>query len=165
MIGHLLTQDIAIYQSERGEISLRSDLEADNLWITQRQLADVFDVDVRTVNEHILNIFKSGELGEDSVIRNFRITAADGKNYDTKHYNLDMAISVGYRINSAKATKFRKWATQVLKSHIAQGYTINEARLLTRSQEIVLALDNIQQIQKKSESIDTDGTVALISHC
>ena len=80
MNGRALAKDIAIYQSERGEISLRSDLEADNLWITQRQLADVFDVDVRTVNEHILNIFKSDELDENPTIRNFRITAADGKN-------------------------------------------------------------------------------------
>lgn len=157
-----MNQELAIYQSERGEIALRSDSEADDLWITQRQLADVFDVDVRTINEHILNIFKQDELMEPAVIRKFQITAADGKNYNTKHYNLDMAIAVGYRVNSTKATKFRKWATQVLKSHIAQGYSLNPSRLLTRTKNIDKALDSILQFQKKNGAIDTDQVVELI---
>jgi len=92
-------------------------------------MAQLFDVDVRTVNEHLKNIFKSGELQEDSVIRKFRITAADGKNYNTNFYNLDVIISVGYRVNSVRATQFRQWATQVLREFAIKGYVLDKKRM------------------------------------
>lgn len=154
-----------VYQGEQGEILIKPDQEANTLWITQRQLADVFDVDVRTVNEHIGNIFKSGEFDENPTIRNFRIVQKEGsRNVEREiaHYNLDMAIPIGYRINSVRATKFRKWATEILKAHIGQGYTINEARPLTRSKEITLALESIQKLQKKNDAIDKDQVIELI---
>lgn len=161
-IKHKNEGERVLFQSERGEISLRSDFDAETLWITQRQLAEVFAVDIRTVNEHISNIFKTRELDEESVIRIFRITAADGKKYNTKHYNLDMAISVGYRVNSAKATKFRKWATEVLRSHIVDGYTINANRLKNRQRDVQHAIENLQHLQNQTEVLDVDQTLELI---
>ena len=90
--------------------------------LTQRRMAELFDVDVRTISEHLGNVFSSGELERDSVIRKFRITASDGKRYAIQHYNLDAIISVGYRVNSVRATQFRQWATSVLRDfdHLEQ---------------------------------------------
>ena len=99
------------------------------IWLTQKIMAELFDVNVRTVNEHLQNIFSGGELEENSVIRNFRITAQDGKNYTVKHYNLDAIISVGYRVNSVRATQFRQWATGVLKKYAIRGYVIDKERM------------------------------------
>ena len=94
--------EIVIYTSEDGSISLDTKLENDTIWLSQKQMAELFDKNVRTVNEHINNIFTEGELDKNSVIRNFRITANDCKNYDTNFYNLDVIISVGYRVKSLR---------------------------------------------------------------
>lgn len=94
--------DIVIYQSESGAASLEVHLDHETVWLTQKQMSVLFGKDVRTVNEHIKNIFKEEELDELSVIRKFRITASDGKTYDTAHFNLDVIISVGYRVKSAQ---------------------------------------------------------------
>ena len=89
----------------------------------------LYDVNVRTVNEHLKKIFSDSELQEDSVIRKFRITAADGKNYNTKHYNLSAIIAVGYKVNSERAVQFRKWATTVIKEYTIKGYTMDDERI------------------------------------
>ena len=103
--------------------------EDGTIWLTQKLMAQLFDVDVRTVSEHLRNIFISGELEKKSVIRKFRITASDGKSYLTMHYNLDTIISVGYRVNSIRATQFRQWATAVLRDFTLRGYVIDRARM------------------------------------
>ncbi|HAJ33192.1 MAG TPA: cytochrome C biogenesis protein CycH [Candidatus Atribacteria bacterium] len=121
--------EIVIYTTPEGKETFEVNLKKDTVWLSQKQMAGLFEKDVRTVNEHIRNIFKEGELEENSVIRNFRITAADGKKYSTNMYNLDMIISVGYRVNSKRGTQFRIWATNVLKEHLIKGYTINEKRM------------------------------------
>ncbi len=128
--------DIVIYQAETGATALQVHLDHDTVWLTQKQMSVLFDKDVRTVNEHIKNIFREAELDEFSVIRKFRITAADGKTYDTAHYNLDVIISVGYRVKSQQGTRFRQWATQVLRNHIVKGYTVNEQRLREESAKL-----------------------------
>lgn len=92
-------------------------------------MSELFSVDVRTISEHLKNIFESGELDADSVIRKFRTTAADGKNYNTQFYNLDAIISVGYRVNSVRATQFRQWATKVLREFAVKGYVMDKKRL------------------------------------
>ncbi|MEK9168433.1 MAG: virulence protein RhuM/Fic/DOC family protein [Patescibacteria group bacterium] len=122
--------EIVIYKTAKNEVRLDVRLEAETVWLTQKQMAFLFDKDIRTVNEHAKNIFIEGELKEKSVIRNFRITASDGKKYDTNFYNLDVIISIGYRIKSRRGTQFRIWATKTLKNHLIKGYTINEKRLL-----------------------------------
>ncbi len=124
-----MSDQIVIYQSPDGITLIDVRLEADTVWLTQKQMAELFDKDVRTVNEHIRNIFKEGELAENSVIRKFRITASDGKTYETSHYNLDVIISVGYRVKSHRGTQFRQWATRILRDHLVQGFTVNQTRL------------------------------------
>ena len=117
------------YSSSDGSIKVQVAVGDETVWASQKGMAELFDVDVRTINEHLQNIFKSSELDEISVIRKFRITASDGKSYDTKFYDLDAIISVGYRVNSYKATQFRKWATTVLREYLIKGYVLNDDRL------------------------------------
>jgi hypothetical protein len=101
----------------------------EDIWLTQKMMASLYDVDVRTVNYHLKKIFGDSELQEDSVIRNFRITAADGKNYNTKHYNLSAIIAVGYKVNSERAVQFRKWATRIIQEFTIKGYAMDDERL------------------------------------
>ena len=121
--------EIILYQTSDGRTRLDVRVEGETVWLTQKQLAELFDKDIRTVNEHIVNIFAERELQEDSVIRRFRITAADGKQYDTQHYNLDVIISVGYRVRSHRGTQFRQWATQRLREYLVKGFTMDDERL------------------------------------
>ena len=121
--------EFLFYQSADGRIRLQVRLEAESVWLTQKLMAELFQKDVRTINEHLQNIFAEGELSPNSVIRNFRITAADGKNYDTAHYNLDVIISVGYRVKSQRGTQFRVWATQRLREYIVKGFAMDDERL------------------------------------
>lgn len=102
--------EILIYQTEDGSTKIQTRLENETVWLTQAQMAELFGKSKKTISEHISNIFKEGELVENSVIRNFRTTAADGKKYATNFYNLDVIISVGYRVKSLQGTKFRQWA-------------------------------------------------------
>jgi hypothetical protein len=118
-----------LYTTPNGAVKFDVFIQDETVWLTQKQIAELFDVKIPTVNEHLQNIFTAKELHEESVIRNFRITAADGKNYDTKHYNLDAIVSVGYRVNSVRATQFRIWATNVLKEYIIKGFAMNDERL------------------------------------
>jgi hypothetical protein len=101
----------------------------ENIWLTQKMMATLYDIDVRTVNYHLKKTFSDSELEEISVIRNFRITASDGKNYNTNHYNLSAIIAVGYKVNSERAVQFRKWATQVIQEFTIKGYTMDDERL------------------------------------
>ncbi len=103
--------------------------EDENIWLTQKMLAELYGVSVPTINEHIKNIFDDNELGENSVIRNFRITANDGKEYNTKHYNLQMIIAVGFKVNNERAVQFRKWANSIVKDYTIQGWVMDEERL------------------------------------
>ena len=115
-----------------GEIELNISLNDDAIWLTQKQIAQIFDKDTRTINEHIKTIYKDKELDKNPTIRNFRIVQKEGNREverDVMHYNLDMIISVGYKVNSIKATKFRQWATSVLKSYIEDGYVINSDKI------------------------------------
>jgi len=137
---------VIIYQTEDGQFEVNVTLTDDTVWLSQKQMAQLFDVEVHTINYHIKEIFKSSELEENSVIRKIRITAADGKKYDTNFYNLDAIISVGYRVNSAKATKFRIWATRTLKEYLLKGYAMNQKRLTeTGVKELESALEFIKQ--------------------
>jgi len=120
--------EIIIYQNPDGNIKIDVRLEDETVWLTQAQMAELFGKGRTTVTEHIQNVFKEGELDENSVCRNFRHTAADGKNYDTNYYNLDVIISVGYRVKSPQGTQFRIWATQRLKEYIIKGFALNDDR-------------------------------------
>lgn len=112
-----------------GEGGVEAVYADEDVWLSQKMLSTLYDVDVRTVNYHLKKIFDDNELQEDSVIRNFRITASDGKNYNTNHYNLSAIIAVGYKVNSERAVQFRKWATVIIKEYTIKAYVMDDERL------------------------------------
>lgn len=120
---------ILLYSTPKGAAHIEVFFEDETFWLSQKIMAELFGVETHTINYHLKEIFKSGELDENSVIRIFRITAADGKNYNTQFYNLDAIIAVGYRVNSYQATQFRIWATRTLKEFIIKGFVLDDARM------------------------------------
>jgi hypothetical protein len=120
---------IIIYNTEDGQTKIDVLLEHDTVWLSQAQMADLFEKDRKTITEHIQNVFKEGELVADSVCRKFQHTAADKKKYNVNFYNLDVIISVGYRVSSFRGTQFRIWATQKLKEYIIKGFVMDDERL------------------------------------
>ncbi len=120
---------IIIYNTKDVETKIEVQMKDETVWLSQKQMAELFDKDVRTINEHIKNVFSERELAENSVIRKFRITATDSKMYNTNFYNLDVIISVGYRVKSLRGTQFRIWATQKLKEYIIKGFVMDDERL------------------------------------
>lgn len=121
--------NIIIYQAESGHTRIEVKMEDETVWLTQAQIAILFDVDRSVVTKHLGNIFEEGELDKDSVCAKFAHTAEDGKTYQTQFYNLDAIISVGYRIKSIVATHFRRWATERLKEYMIKGFTMDDERL------------------------------------
>ncbi|KAF0282887.1 RhuM family protein [Spiribacter roseus] len=122
--------EIVIFKDEANTVEVR--LEGETLWLSLQRLADLFGRDKSVISRHLRNVFSSGELEREAVVAKSATTAADGKTYQVDHYNLDAIISVGYRVNSTRATRFRQWATRVLREHLTQGYSLNEHRLAQR---------------------------------
>ena len=159
MNDKLNTGEILLYQNIEGNIALDVQLMDDSVWLTQEQMAALFGKAKSTISEHISHVFAEGELVADSVVRNFRTTARDGKNYDTNYYNLDVVISVGYRVKSPQGRQFRIWATARLKDYIIKGFALNDVRfksgksmqyfdeLQTRIREIRLSEKFYQKIK------------------
>lgn len=123
------TAEFLIFTAQSGKDSIEVRFEKETIWLTQKLMAALFDCSTDNISLHLKNIFKEGELQENSVIEDFSVTAADGKNYQTKHYNLDAVIAVGYRVNSMRATQFRQWATGVLRDFAIRGYVLDKERL------------------------------------
>ncbi len=124
--------EVLIYETESGQTQVNVRLDAETVWLTQEQMAELFGRERSVVTKHLRNVFKESELQENSVCANFAHTAADGKTYQTKFYNLDVIISVGYRVKSQRGVQFRQWATRTLRDHLVQGYTLNSTRLAER---------------------------------
>ena len=118
---------VASVGDQQDSIEMR--YEDENIWLTQKMMATLYDVDVRTINYHVKKIFSDSELQEDSVIRKFRITATDGKSYSTNHYSLEMIIAVGFKVNSERAVQFRKWVNQIAKDYTIKGWVMDDERL------------------------------------
>ena len=118
---------VASVGEQQDSIEIR--YEDENIWLTQKMMAVLYDVDVRTINYHVKKIFSDSELQEDSVIRKFRITASDGKSYNTNHYSLEMIIAVGFKVNSERAVQFRKWVNQIAKDYTIKGWVMDDERL------------------------------------
>ncbi len=161
-----MENQIAIYKNNDGNIECSVNLRDNTLWLSLDQIATVFQKNKSTISRHIKNIFETEELDKDSVVAFFATTANDGKTYNVAYYNLDMIISVGYRINSKIATNFRKWATNVLKNYLTQGYAINE-KLLSDKQEKIQTLQTTVSLLTRSltnqiESLDDAQQVAKI---
>ena len=161
----LSNQSIAIYKD--GELELKTSIDSETIWLTQKQIAELFDKDIRTINEHIKFIYKEEELVENSTIRNFRIVQKEGNREvarDVLHYNLDVIISIGYRANSKKATKFRQWATSVLKEYIFNGYALNshkitEQRLLNLENDMQVVKSKFKDYEPQKQHIFYDGQI------
>lgn len=142
--------NILLYQD--GEITLNVSFDQKTVWLNRNQLSELFDRDVKTIGKHINNVFKEKELEENSAVAKFATTASDGKTYSVEHYDLDLIISIGYRVKSQKGVEFRKWATKVLNKHLIEGYTINQKRLQEKgleefNQTISLLKDTISSSQ------------------
>ena len=141
--------EIIVYTTQDGKETFEVNLKEETVWLSQRQMAELFEKDVRTINEHIGNIYKEKELSKSSTIRNFRIVQKEGNRLVERKrscYNLDVIISVGYRVKSQRGTQFRIWATNILKNHLIQGYTINQKRLQENQAKI-------KELQKTSKLI------------
>ncbi|MDO9533876.1 MAG: virulence RhuM family protein [Bacillota bacterium] len=141
------TSQIVIYQAKDGQTRLDVRLDDETVWLTQMQICDLFHKSKATISEHIKHIFEEGELDENSVVRKYRTTAADGKTYDTNNYNLDMIISVGYRVKSVQGTQFRIWATQRIKEYIVKGFTLDDERLKQGGQKARYFQELLQRIR------------------
>ena len=148
-----------------GEIEIVTKLKDENIWITQKQMCELFGRDKSVISRHISNIFKSGELDKNSVVANFATTASDGKTYQVEYYNLDAIISVGYRVNSKKATKFRQWATKVLKDYILKGYALNQKRLQKNFKEFKQEIELLTNVIKSSnlKEIEAKGFLDIVT--
>ena len=138
-------------------MEVRLDADRETVWLTQRQMADLFDKDVRTVNEHLQNVFAECELEREATIRDFRIVRQEGNRQVTRaieHYNLDVIISVGYRVKSHQGTRFRQWATRVLREHLTRGWTLNRQRFDENARELEAAL---LLVRKAAQSPELDA--------
>ena len=121
--------EFLLYTTPNGDVKVEIFFHNENVWLTQKRIAELFGKGRSTITEHLQNIFQEGELDENSVCRDFRHTGNDGKQYQTKYYNLDAILSVGYRVNSAQATQFRIWASKILKEYIIKGFAMDDERL------------------------------------
>ncbi len=155
--------EIAIYETDSGVIQVT--LEQETVWLSQAQMAELFGTKRPAITKHLSNIFSSGELSKDSVCSILEHTASDGKRYKSQFYNLDAIISVGYRVNSVNATRFRVWANRILKEYLVKGYSINRDRFEQNAIELEQALKLIQKAAKSPE-LSTDsgrGLVEIVS--
>ncbi len=156
---------IEMFQTSDGQTDIRVQFEEDTVWLNRQQLSELFDRDVKTLGKHVNNVFKEGELNKDSVVAKFATTAVDGKVYQVEHYNLDVIISIGYRVKSQRGTQFRIWATQRLREYLEQGYALNQQRFDKNSAELQQALSLIKKASQ-SPQLNTDegrGLVEIIS--
>ena len=157
-------QEIIIYEALDNQIEVQVQFDGETMWLTQSQLCELFEQTKQNISLHINNCFKEGELDADSVVKESLITASDGKKYRTKSYNLDVIISVGYRVKSKRGTQFRIWANQVLKNYLVQGYAINEKRLQQKTHHLE-ALKKVVALQERvltDYTLDTNETQGLI---
>ncbi|KAF5437554.1 hypothetical protein C5S35_03455 [Candidatus Methanophagaceae archaeon] len=145
--------DFILYTSNEGKVNIDVFLQDETIWLTQKAISELYGVQRPAITKHLKNIFDSGELQEDSVGSILEHTASDGKKYKTKFYNLDAIISVGYRVNSYKATQFRIWATRTLKEYIIKGFVLEDERLKQEGQ--VFGNDYLDRISIKSNQIST----------
>ena len=155
--------ELILFESQDKTVVLPVQMGDDTVWLTQAQMAELFSTTKQNISLHASNCFKDGELDKDSVVKDFLTTASDGKNYKTKYYNLDVIISVGYRVKSQRGVEFRKWANKVLKDYIVRGYAVNQkrltqlgdvVRLLKRTENSLDAKQVLTVVEKYSEALN-----------
>lgn len=159
-----MTSSIEIYQSDDGQVQLQLRLEQDSLWLTQAQMAELFETSSDNISLHLKNIYQEGELQEQSTTEDFSVVRQEGKRQvqrRIKHYNLDAIISVGYRVSSNRATQFRIWATRTLKQHLIEGYTLNQRRLQERGVEFEQAIALLSRTLANQQLVSDEGEAVL----
>lgn len=152
--------EILLYQAEDGSFQVEVPIEEESVWLSQKQMSELFKKDIRTINEHIQNIYSENELVQTPTVRKFRIVQQEGKrkvSRDIEHYNLDVIISVGYRVKSLQGTQFRIWANQILKEYLLKGYALNQIKLKKQTQQIK-ELEKTLIFFKKALSTDLNHT-------
>ena len=157
--------ELIVYQSKSGALELKTDKTLETIWTTQDQMASLFDVQKAAISKHIKNIFNCGELDQKATVSILETVQNEGKRSVKRaieHYNLDLVLSVGYRVNSIKATHFRQWATKTLKEHIQKGYTINRHRIKINYSEFLKAVSGIRSLAKNA-TIDNDSALELVT--
>jgi len=155
--------EIVLYQTPDGTVELDVRIEQENLWLNQKQMSELFDKDVRTINEHIGNVYAEGELERKGTIRKFRIVRQEGKRQvqrEIEHYDLDVIISVGYGVKSQRGVRFRQWATRVLRDHILKGYSVNRNRLRDLNRAVRLVADTARRRDLSGD--EAKGLLAVI---
>ena len=156
-----MANNIEVYQSDDGKLELNVALENETVWLAQDQLCELFGRERSVITKHINNVFKEGELERDLVCAKFARTAEDGKTYQIQHYNLDVIISVGYRVKSQQGVKFRQWATRTLKQHLIEGYTLNQRRLQERGVEFEQAIALLSRTLANQQLVSDEGEAVL----
>ena len=151
--------DIAIYKNSSGDVEVT--VEQESVWLNLNQLSTLFQRDKSVISRHLRNIFAEDELERVSVVANFATTANDGKSYQVEYFNLDVIISVGYRVKSQEGVRFRQWATRLLKQHLTQGYTLNQQRLASNSQALEAALLLVRRTAQ-SQALTVDSGRGLV---
>ena len=161
-----INNGVAIYQSETGAIEFQADVKKETLWASLQQIASLFDTDKSGISRHIKNIYQTGELEKKSTVAKIATVQKEGNRTvkrEIESYNLDVILSVGYRVNSKKATKFRRWATAILKEHIVKGYSINKERIASNYKLFLKALDDVKALLPESSKTDTVNILELVS--
>jgi hypothetical protein len=162
--------EIIIYQTEAAEIRIQTRLHDETVWLNRHQMAELFDRDIKTIGKHINNTFNEGELDKNSVVAKFATTAEDGKTYQVEYYNLDVIISVGYRVRSKQGTKFRQWATKRIHEYIVKGFTIDDDRLKQEGarsryfEELIQRIRDIRSSERNFYQKVTDIYVTSIDY-
>lgn len=157
----MTNQQIEIFTTQDGHAEISVALDKDTVWLTQAQMCELFARERSVITKHIGNVFKEGELARDSVCAKYAHTAADGKTYQVDYYNLDVVISVGYRVKSQRGVQFRQWATQTLKQHLVEGYTLNQKRLKERGIEFEQVLNLLSQTLTNQQLINDEGEAVI----
>ncbi len=154
--------EVVIYESETGQTQVNVRLEAETVWLSLNQITELFGRDKSVISRHLRNVFRDGELVRDAVVALIATTAADGKTYQVEYFNLDTIISVGYRVNSNQATRFRQWATRTLREHLVQGYTLNSTRLAERGiNEAQQAMELLARTLNNQALVSDTGSAVL----
>ena len=160
-----MKSNLVIYQAKTGAIALKGDFKKETLWASLNQIAELFETDKSGISRHIKNIFSTKELDKKSTVAIFATVQKEGKREvkrDIEYYNLDIILSVGYRVNSKKATSFRQWATKTLRSHIVDGYTINKSQITRNYEKFMKAVDQVKKLLPAPDLFDADSVLELI---
>lgn len=156
------SKQVVVYQTKNGELKLQGDFKKSTVWASQAQIANIFLVERSVVTKHIRNILSDKELDSESVCANFAHTGSDGKTYQVQYYSLDVILATGYRVSSARAIEFRKWATKILRNYITDGYVINKQDIIRNYQNFLEAVEDVKRLLPENKNIDTKNILELI---